>query len=283
MNTRFFAGFVISTFVFLGCAQKYESTEKFKNDSPVFLVIGHRGAAAYAPENTIASFDKALSLGVRDIELDVQLTKDNQLVVYHDDDLSKKTKGKGPVHGITLKEFKKLEIGTWFDKERPQTEIFTGTKLATLAEVLDKYKDKFFYHIEIKGHEKEIPKLVLDMLKKKKLYSNALITSFDKDQLLRVRELDKAIALCYLIEDDDKELIRIAIRDSRSWGFQQVAVDAKALLLAHVLEANRAGLYIRGYGIKSREDFDHVVEMGASGTTSDWPDWKPAPPPKKKR
>lgn len=283
MKSHIFAGLFVSAFAFIGCAQKYESTEKFKNESPVFLVIGHRGAAAYAPENTMPSFEKALALGVRDVELDVQLTKDNQLVLFHDDDLSKKTKGKGPVRGMTLKELKKLEIGTWFDKEHPQTEIFAGTKLVTLSEVLDKFKDKFFYHIEIKGHEKEIPKLVLDMLKKKKLYSNALITSFDKEQLLRTRELDKEIALCYLIEDDDKELIRIAIRDARSWGFQQVAVDAKALLLAHVLEANRASLYIRGYGIKSREDFDHVVEMGASGTTSDWPDWKPAAPTKKKR
>ena len=70
------------------------------------LRIGHRGARAYAPENTLASFKKALEIGVDAIELDVRKTKDNQIVVIHDEDVKRTTNGEGLVCELTLKEIK---------------------------------------------------------------------------------------------------------------------------------------------------------------------------------
>jgi glycerophosphoryl diester phosphodiesterase len=70
------------------------------------LRVGHRGARAYAPENTLASFKKALELGVDAVELDVRKTKDNQIVVIHDADVKRTTDGEGLVNELTLGQIK---------------------------------------------------------------------------------------------------------------------------------------------------------------------------------
>ena len=79
------------------------------------MKIGHRGAAGYCPENTFASFNKALDLGVDYLEIDVQMTKDGELVVIHDTTVNRTTNGKGKVKDYTLKEIQNLDAGSWFD------------------------------------------------------------------------------------------------------------------------------------------------------------------------
>ena len=74
-------------------------------------VVGHRGAAAYEPENTILSFKKAINIGVDEIEFDVQLTKDKVPIVFHDDFLDRITNKRGCVSDLTLKKIKQAKIG----------------------------------------------------------------------------------------------------------------------------------------------------------------------------
>jgi len=80
------------------------------------LVIGHRGASADAPENTIAAFELALEQGADGIELDVHLTADGQPVVIHDFTLERTTDGVGPVSGRRVRELKRLDAGGWRDR-----------------------------------------------------------------------------------------------------------------------------------------------------------------------
>ncbi len=91
--------------------------------------IGHRGASLHAPENTLASFDLALSLGAHYLELDVHTTKDGHLVVFHDEDLDRVVRAParamgGLVSALTLGELSDLDVGSWF------SEIYAGTKMA---------------------------------------------------------------------------------------------------------------------------------------------------------
>ena len=76
-----------------------------------FFIIGHRGACYYEPENTLRSFKKALKLKCKYIECDVRLTKDNKIVIMHDETVNRTTNGKGSVKDFTLKELKKLNAG----------------------------------------------------------------------------------------------------------------------------------------------------------------------------
>ena len=95
-----------------------------------FLVIAHRGASSYAPENTMAAFDLALQMGAGHLELDVHLTRDDHLVVIHDDTVDRTTNGTGTVAGQTLAALQVLDAGAWFG------EAFVGASIPTLAGVL---------------------------------------------------------------------------------------------------------------------------------------------------
>ncbi len=82
-----------------------------------FVNIAHRGASAYVPENTFSAFDKALSLGVDQVELDVHFSQDEHIVVIHDDNLDRTTNGSGPVSAHTLAQLRSLDAGSWFGPE----------------------------------------------------------------------------------------------------------------------------------------------------------------------
>jgi len=93
-------------------------------------IIGHRGAAALAPENTLASFRAAAALGCRMVEFDVRLSADGVPVVFHDATLDRTTDGAGPVAARTLTDLKRLDSGRWFSP------AFAGEPIPTLAETL---------------------------------------------------------------------------------------------------------------------------------------------------
>ena len=98
---------------------------------PLPKVIGHRGAAAHAPENTLAGIRKAAALGVRMIEFDAKLTADGVPILMHDDRLDRTTDAKGPVREMTLACVRTLDAGAWFGP------AFRGEPVPTLAEALD--------------------------------------------------------------------------------------------------------------------------------------------------
>ncbi|MTI71530.1 MAG: glycerophosphodiester phosphodiesterase [Firmicutes bacterium] len=153
-------------------------------------IIAHRGASGYAPENTIESFKKALILKSDGIELDVHLTKDKKLVVCHDEKVNRTTNGKGYIKDLNLKELKKLDAGSWFDKK------FKNVTIPTLEEVLDLIKDKnIFLNIELKNNiifYEDIEKKVIDTIKKYNI-KNCIISSFNHYSLLKVKKIDSNI------------------------------------------------------------------------------------------
>jgi len=102
------------------------------------LKIGHRGASGHEPENTMISFNRAIELGADMVELDVHLSKDNQLIVIHDETLDRTTTGQGKIKGKTLAEIKKLRT-----KKKNQP-------IPTLPEVINELKGKVKMNVEIK-------------------------------------------------------------------------------------------------------------------------------------
>src|SRR5271163_371095 len=108
-------------------------------------VIAHRGASGYAPENTLAAFERAVELGAGFIETDIHLTRDARFVAIHDDTVERTTNGSGAVHDFTLAELRALDAGRWFDRD------FAEQTIPTLEEVLSfgRKHDVVFY-LEIK-------------------------------------------------------------------------------------------------------------------------------------
>src|SRR6202030_1288319 len=95
------------------------------------LLIAHRGASGHAPENTLAAFKRALTLGATFIETDLQLSRDSRFVAIHDDTVNRTTNGQGKVHDLSLADLRRLDAGSWFGSE------FTGERIPTLPEILE--------------------------------------------------------------------------------------------------------------------------------------------------
>ena len=133
------------------------------------LKIGHRGAPGYEPENTLRSFEKAISMGVDMVELDVHKCKSGELVVIHDKKVNRTTNKKGFVKNKNLQQLKTLDAGK---KE----------KIPTLKEVLDFINKRVKINIELKGPKttEAVLKLIEEYINKKKSkYSQFIISSFD--------------------------------------------------------------------------------------------------------
>jgi glycerophosphoryl diester phosphodiesterase len=216
------------------------------------LKVGHRGARAYEPENTLRSFKYAIDLGVDAVELDVRRTKDNELVVIHNADVDKTTGGSGSVNELTLEEIKKLVT----DK---------GEQIPTLAEVLDFVGKQVKVLVELK--ETGVEEQVLALVRKKGLTDNVVIISFNEDALRKVRELDDKVATG-LIYVRHKNPI-------------QAALDLKAEYLlplyrfthsSNVKKAHEAGLKVIVWTINNKEEVDKYKKKGVDGIASDIPD-----------
>ncbi len=126
-------------------------------------IIGHRGAPAEAPENTLASFRRALKLGVAAVELDVQLTKDGRLAVIHDETLDRTTNGRGPVRDFTLAELKQLDAGQ-------------GETIPALEEVLEVVRGRAHLLVEMK--QSEAAPALLAFFRQHQAFDAARVISF---------------------------------------------------------------------------------------------------------
>ena len=165
-------------------------------------IIGHRGCAAYAPENTLESIQTAADLGVKWVELDVKLTRDGVPVIFHDETLERTTNGSGNMADTLYEDLRQLEAGSWF------ADGFTGIKIPTLEEALDVLLERDLgLNLEIKpcpGREVETAEVALDMLSTIwDDHSNILISSFQHPSLEAARDMANDWARGLLIGGDD--------------------------------------------------------------------------------
>lgn len=154
-------------------------------------VTAHRGASRAAPENTLYAFEEALASGADYIELDVQLTADEQLVVFHDEKLDRTTDGKGKLSDYTYDELMKLSAGSWFGKDGE----FDDAKIPLLSEVLELVDDGILLNIEIKDHGDTIRTVekTVEIIEEYDFEDSCYITSFSYAAVKKVKQLDPDI------------------------------------------------------------------------------------------
>lgn len=163
-----------------------------------FRIIAHRGASGYAPENTLAAFRLAAEMGVREVELDIQYSKDREMAVVHDETLDRYGISDCRVSGMTLAELKALDMGRWFEDGR-----YVGERVATLDEILTAFGDKFVYHVEIKVPADGLARRVLDCLDAHGVRDEAIVTSFDYDAVAEVRALAPGQRVGWLVREGE--------------------------------------------------------------------------------
>jgi glycerophosphoryl diester phosphodiesterase len=218
----------------------------------VMLRIGHRGARAYEPENTLRSFKKALEIGVDAVEFDVRKTKDNQLVVIHDADVKRTTNGEGLVSELTLKEIKEVSAEK-------------GEKIPTLKEALNFLDKKVKIVIELKeaGDEEK----VLAAVRENGLQKNVVIVSFIEEALRKVRDLDKEVETG-LIYVKHKNPVKAALELKASY----LLPLYRFTHTANVKKAHENGLKVIVWTINNPEEVAEYAKKGVDGIASDKPD-----------
>jgi glycerophosphoryl diester phosphodiesterase len=151
------------------------------------LLIGHRGAMDVAPENTLPAFEAGLAGGADLLELDVQLTADQQVVLFHDTDLQYKTGIRGQIGDFTAEFLQTLDVGNYFD---PQ---FAGLHMPFLHEILAWAKDRVALMIELKHGPIFDPRLdqhVVRLIEQHGMADQVVLISFDQFALRRVKQLN---------------------------------------------------------------------------------------------
>ncbi len=159
------------------------------------VVIGHRGAAAVAPENTMPAFDAAWAAGARWIEADVQPTADGVPVMLHDDDLDRTTDGSGPIRAIGIDALAELDAGSWFGSQ------FAGTRVPTLEQVLGTVTNGRSLLLEVKGpHSRAQLQNLIGTLRRRPAPGGVLLESFEVAALRELRSLLPEEPLGLLVE-----------------------------------------------------------------------------------
>jgi glycerophosphoryl diester phosphodiesterase len=227
-------------------------------------VIGHRGAAGYAPENTMVSFERGMSLGVDAIELDIHPTRDGELVVIHDPTLERTTNGQGFVSAHTLEQLRQLDAGSWFDPS------FKDCRIPTLIEVLDWARGRTKVVIEIKQGPifyPNIEELLIATLDRAGMRGDVLVISFDHHSVRKLKGLAPDIVTGVLYAGrciDPVALARAANADG--------LMPYWALLTKEEVDAaHAAGLFIAPWGGPEQE-YRFILATGVDAVAADFPD-----------
>ncbi|MCY3811926.1 MAG: glycerophosphodiester phosphodiesterase family protein [Gammaproteobacteria bacterium] len=214
-------------------------------------VIGHRGAAGLAPENTLASFSQAVRLGVDAVELDVHLSADERLLVIHDADVERTTNGRGKVATTTFAALRRLDAGD-------------GERIPTLDEVLEAVPTRIAVNIELKGRGTAAPvaRAVTGCTRP------LLVSAFDHAELARFRDLCPDIPCAPLLAEWRRGVLDTA-RALDAWSVNLADGIAGTATVNAVRESGRLCLV---YTVNDAERAAALRAMGVAGVFGDFPD-----------
>ena len=229
------------------------------------LIYGHRGASAYAPENTLEAFRLSMEMGADGFELDVHLSKDGELVVIHDETLDRTTNGTGLVRDLTLAQLKELDASNG-------KEAYRGAKIPTLEEVFELVRDTHhLVNVEIKTDECFYPGIeekCLELAARMGVEDRVVYSSFNHFTLIKLRQLKPDAKLGMLFGD-------IMVKP---WEYaRQLHVDYLHPMKLNVYtpgftrDAADAGYGVNVWTVNDEETMGHCLAEGA-GIITNYPD-----------
>ncbi len=231
-------------------------------------VIAHRGISAKAPENTIAAFQRASQVpGIDMIELDVRLSKDEEVIILHDRTLQRTSTGNGVARKYSLSEIRHFDAGSWFHP------AFSDQRIPTLEEVLRLAGTQMWIDIEIKSdwYKREPPGLleakVLHAVRQCEMNDRVLFSSFDHRLLANLKRLDSS-ATTGVLYNVYRDFGRLPSTLAGNVG-ASVFVCAKRELSRRLVEdAHQHDIAVYVYTLNSVSDAEKASAYGVDGIIS---------------
>lgn len=154
------------------------------------LVMAHRGDQTVSPENSLLALKNASLLEIDFVESDIRLTKDKELILFHDETLDRTTDATGPVDNYTLEELQKVDLGYWFTLNNGKTYPCRGEKwrIVPLRQAFELFPNVSF-NLDLKSNDGIAPKLLADLIIEYNRENNVIVASFYHQQIKRFRKL----------------------------------------------------------------------------------------------
>ncbi len=222
------------------------------------LVIGHRGAMGHETENTLASIQKAMDLGVDMIEIDVFKIKTGEIVVFHDETVDKLTNGTGLIEEYNLDSIGELVL-------------IGNHKIPLLKDVLRLMDNKVALNIELKGANtaEEVNVIMNSFIKDEGWHlENFIISSFKWDELRKMREVNDHIKIAVLTEENPIG----AITTAKELNAEAINPDYKTLTSENVAKMKEAGLKIYTWTVNEPDDIKKMKDYGVDGIITNFPE-----------
>ena len=230
------------------------------------LVWAHRGASGYAPENTLAAFQKAVDLGADGVELDIQLTKDDQIVVIHDETIDRTSDGKGWVKDYTLEELRAFN----YNRTKPE---YARADIPTMREVFELLKPTgLFINVEIKTgvvfYEK-IEEKILALTKEMGMEDRVCYSSFNHYTVTRIHELKPDAEVGFLYADGPIDMPSYGVKHGVN------ALHPALYNLQYdgfVKECKEKGLKLNVWTVNERPYMEMCCQYGVDAIITNYPD-----------
>ncbi|HJX91543.1 MAG TPA: glycerophosphodiester phosphodiesterase family protein [Pyrinomonadaceae bacterium] len=249
--------------------------------SPKPLIIGHRGASAIAPENTLAAFHRALDSRADGIEFDVRLTRDAVPVVIHDDNLKRTGSRPDKVAELSYEEIHEVDVGSWFNQTHPSNNSdFSGERIPSLEEVLKLFESNHaILYLEMKSdplQREQLAQACCDHLNRSPVKNRVVVECFDLLSIAAVKAIDPSIRTAALFEPH--LLTTPLLTSGRRLVEQALTVEAEEIALHHrlaskgvVATAKTAGLKVVVWTVDRSDWIHRATSMGVSALITNDP------------
>ena len=236
-------------------------------DFPSPLILGHRGAKNYAPENTLAAFLLALEQGADGVELDAKLSADGVVMVHHDSTVDRTTNGKGRVAQLSFAELRELDAGKFFSDK------FRGEKIPTLDEVFESIGKRAMTNVELTNYSSPRDPLVekvCDLVRKHGLQARIIFSSFFAGNLKKASAFLPEVPRALIAPDGWKGMW------ARSFGFNFGDYNATHPYFTDVTHeqvqrVHRLKRRINVWTVNKEDDLRRLISWGVDGIITDDP------------
>jgi glycerophosphoryl diester phosphodiesterase len=222
------------------------------------LKVAHRGASVEFPENTLSAFQGALNTDAGMIELDIHMTKDGHIVVFHDDELDRLTDGHGLISRKTLSELKSLTV-------------LGREKIPTLKEALDLINGKIKLDIELKGVgvAKPVSDLIKQYVKNKVFtYADFIVTSFDHSQIIEFYQYLPLVEIGFIYDKGELPTHLMRLKEANvSW----VVCDYRDININNLEKFHKNGFKVLVYTVNSETEYKDLKLLGVDAIATDKP------------